>query len=292
VVLFRAPAGIVALVDRCPHRGVQLSLGKVKDGCLECPFHGWRFGAEGKCQFVPLNPDARRELLSARALPCRERGGLVWIACGDVATGEPHVPEALERKGARVSFHVEEWRCHWTRAMENMLDSPHLPYVHRATIGRAMAARMRPESRMDQTLIETEVGFELSFRLDDEPSNGKLLWLRPNGMQLHILDGEPGARFLRIHVWCVPTKADHTRMLLATTQDFGLLNPLLGLGDFYNRKILREDRAVVESSSPSRVPLSSADGVEQSVATDKPTLYFRKWYREVMAATSGEEQQR
>jgi phenylpropionate dioxygenase-like ring-hydroxylating dioxygenase large terminal subunit len=274
IVLFRGREGVGALLDRCPHRGVALSLGRVVDGRLECPFHGWRFERDGACAHVPMNPGARRELLSARALPCRERGGLVWLWCGEAADGEPHVPEALEREGARVTFHVEEWRCHWTRAMENMLDVPHLPYVHRATIGRGMAARLGPESRVEQTIVETDVGFELTFRLDGQPSAGKLRWLRPNGMQLHILDGD--ARFMRIHVWCVPAGADRTRMVLATSQDFGFLNPLLGVGDFYNRKILREDRAIVESSSPSCIPL---DGSEKSVETDEATLRFRKWYR-------------
>ncbi|MEI6225433.1 MAG: Rieske 2Fe-2S domain-containing protein, partial [Deltaproteobacteria bacterium] len=45
VVVFRGRDGVPgALVDRCPHRGVALSLGRVEDdGCLACPFHGWRF---------------------------------------------------------------------------------------------------------------------------------------------------------------------------------------------------------------------------------------------------------
>jgi phenylpropionate dioxygenase-like ring-hydroxylating dioxygenase large terminal subunit len=43
LVLFRDGKGqLGALLDQCPHRGVALSLGKVRDdGCLECPFHGW-----------------------------------------------------------------------------------------------------------------------------------------------------------------------------------------------------------------------------------------------------------
>jgi phenylpropionate dioxygenase-like ring-hydroxylating dioxygenase large terminal subunit len=43
IVLFRGKEGKpAALVDRCPHRGVALSLGSVKDGVIECPFHGWQ----------------------------------------------------------------------------------------------------------------------------------------------------------------------------------------------------------------------------------------------------------
>jgi nitrite reductase/ring-hydroxylating ferredoxin subunit len=45
VLLFRDIAGApAALIDRCPHRGVPLSLGRVERSEIQCPFHGWRFG--------------------------------------------------------------------------------------------------------------------------------------------------------------------------------------------------------------------------------------------------------
>ncbi len=64
VVLFRDEAGrLAALVDRCPHRGVALSLGQVRDGCVVCPFHGWEFEGDGACAHVPMNPRARALLV-------------------------------------------------------------------------------------------------------------------------------------------------------------------------------------------------------------------------------------
>src|SRR5690242_4663465 len=56
LVLFRGADGAPrALLDRCPHRGVALSLGTLVDGCVECPFHGWRFDGDGRRVAVPLN---------------------------------------------------------------------------------------------------------------------------------------------------------------------------------------------------------------------------------------------
>ena len=64
VVFFRDANGkAAALIDRCPHRGVALSLGRVDRGEIECPFHGWRFDGAGRNCRVPWNPDARRERL-------------------------------------------------------------------------------------------------------------------------------------------------------------------------------------------------------------------------------------
>src|SRR5690349_4921779 len=54
LVLFRGEGGKpAALVDRCPHRNVPLSLGRVREGTLECAYHGWRFDTAGQCRAVP-----------------------------------------------------------------------------------------------------------------------------------------------------------------------------------------------------------------------------------------------
>jgi phenylpropionate dioxygenase-like ring-hydroxylating dioxygenase large terminal subunit len=91
VALFRGASGKVgALIDRCPHRGVALSLGRVAaDGTLECPFHGWRFDTSGANRAVPLNPQARCETLGAAALPVREIGDLIWVYTRPNATAPP-----------------------------------------------------------------------------------------------------------------------------------------------------------------------------------------------------------
>ena len=50
LVLFRpGPGQAAALVDRCPHRNVPLSHGRVAGGRLACPYHGWEFDRQGIC---------------------------------------------------------------------------------------------------------------------------------------------------------------------------------------------------------------------------------------------------
>ena len=102
LVLFRDEGGEArALIDRCPHRGVALSLGTVDRGVITCPFHGWRFGGSGECLHVPWNPDAKRDRLSATSIPVRDLGGLIWVFTGSEPSQEPVVPEALSRPGIR-----------------------------------------------------------------------------------------------------------------------------------------------------------------------------------------------
>ncbi len=280
VVLFRGRDGAIgALIDRCPHRGIALSLGRVcEDGHLECAFHGWRFDTLGANMFVPLNPDARRDRLGATALPARQVGDMIWVhtSPGAEAPHEPIAPDGLTAPGLMRTYIEREWACHWTRAMENMLDSPHLPFVHRRTIGRPLIRRMTPTSRMEVTWMDTPNGGRAQAGLDGDGSSAFLEFFRPNMMALNI--PIPG-RHLRIHALVIPAGAGRTRLIVAGSRDFARL-PLLNLWfSWLNGKIADEDKAVVESSGPQETPPAVA---EHSVATDRATLQFRKYYYDTL----------
>ena len=280
VVLFRGADGAIgALIDKCPHRGVALSLGHVaSDGCLECPFHGWRFASDGENRFAPLNPDAKRELLGATPLPVRRLGDMIWIytAPGADAPVEPTAPDGLTAARLTRTYNERLWDCHWTRAMENMLDSPHLPFVHRRTIGRAYRRQMAPASSMEISWEDTPWGGRSQASLDGAPTGAWLEFFRPNIMALTI--PIPG-RHLRIHALVMPAEEGRTRLTVVGSRDFArspLLNPAFA---WLNGLIADEDRAVVESSGKTETPPA---GGEHSVRTDRATLQFRKYYYDVL----------
>lgn len=280
VVLFRGPDGKpAALLDRCPHRGVALSLGTVRSGCLECPFHGWQFDAQGAVCHVPWNPDAKTAQLRGVAIAARELAGQIWIYTAPDATpeSEPEVAEPFLRPGMHVSGGAIDWNTHWTRAMENMLDWPHLPFVHRRTIGKGMLSR--PDSRMDIHWEERPWGIHSTSSIDGKPQEGALDLRWPNQMNLFL--PVPG-RTLIMQVACIPIDERRTRMLLLTWRDFlrtRLLDPIFHR---MNLRIAKEDKQIVESSCPAEIP-PAAD--ERSVRTDGMTLHFRKRYhRELRGA--------
>ncbi len=283
VALFRGPDGALgALIDRCPHRGAALSLGRVtSDGRLECPFHGWQFTTEGACARVPLCEldEAKLGRYGATGLPVRELGGLIWLFTGEDARGtEPEPAPALVEPEWVRWIYAETWSTHWTRAMENMLDVPHVPFVHGGTIGRGMRPKALGDSSLTVQAIDEPYGMRIEAQVDGEPLLSSLEWRRPNGMVLHL---GFGSRRIRQHVFCVPVDDQHTRMILVSARDFGRWNPLLAIFDRFNRRILSEDRGVVESIRPFEVP---APGEEKSVATDAATLHFRRYYQREMRA--------
>lgn len=82
VVVWRAEDGAVNVWEnRCPHRGVRLSLGHHRGEALQCQYHGWQFNSgSGACRFVPAHPDAAAPPVAVKAWPVEVRYGFVW-AC-------------------------------------------------------------------------------------------------------------------------------------------------------------------------------------------------------------------
>jgi phenylpropionate dioxygenase-like ring-hydroxylating dioxygenase large terminal subunit len=140
LVIWRGPDGeVVAAPDRCPHREAPLSLGVVDEGCLSCAYHGWTFGAEGRCVRVPstgemVPPPPRAHLTTVRTA---ERYGLVWVCLGVPRAPIPCIGQEDEPAFRRINTPVEVWRTSTTRMVDNFLDVSHFPYVHTGTFGRA-----------------------------------------------------------------------------------------------------------------------------------------------------------
>jgi phenylpropionate dioxygenase-like ring-hydroxylating dioxygenase large terminal subunit len=138
VVIWRGPGGaLIAAPDRCPHREAPLSQGRIVDGCLECCYHGWTFGAEGRCVRVPSAPDSvpippRGHLSTVHAV---ERYGLVWLCLDDPVAGIPEIDAEHDPSYRRINTGVEVWRTSATRMTDNFMDISHFPYVHVGTFG-------------------------------------------------------------------------------------------------------------------------------------------------------------
>ena len=82
--VFRDSAGKVGvLADRCMHRGVSLSMGRVEDGGIRCLFHGWKFDTDGNVLETP-NDSSGVYVCKKRqpAFPVREQSGLIWTYIG------------------------------------------------------------------------------------------------------------------------------------------------------------------------------------------------------------------
>ena len=137
-VVWRSADGrLVAAPDRCPHRESPLSIGMVVDGCLTCPYHGWRFGDGGTCVEVPSAGPGRPVPPKAHlsTIHTRERYGLVWLCPGEPVGDPPHIAAEDDPAYRRINSGVERWNTSATRMTDNFLDISHFPWVHRGTFG-------------------------------------------------------------------------------------------------------------------------------------------------------------
>ena len=118
----------------CPHLGANLSPevgGRVVDGQLVCPFHGFAYDATGQCISTPYTnppPTARLSLFETS-----ERMGLIFGWWG-IDRRPPQWPmpdetednegwSSLERRSVKFAGHPQE-------TTENSVDYSHLNYVH------------------------------------------------------------------------------------------------------------------------------------------------------------------
>lgn len=142
LVLFRDASGAAhALGARCPHRGADLAKGSVVDGCVQCPFHGWRFDGDGQCVWVPSQPASMKisRLAHVPSFPLRERHGVLWIWMGGGAPASAEPPPApdpaLGRPARRLLFDPRLIDAPFLDVLENFFDQAHAPFIHRGTFG-------------------------------------------------------------------------------------------------------------------------------------------------------------
>jgi phenylpropionate dioxygenase-like ring-hydroxylating dioxygenase large terminal subunit len=94
VVIWRGADGVAHVwEDRCPHRGMRLSLGFVRDNALNCLYHGWQYGAGSQCLRIPAHPDLTvPPTIRANAYAAAETGGMVWMS-SDATDAPPTLPK-------------------------------------------------------------------------------------------------------------------------------------------------------------------------------------------------------
>ncbi len=138
-----------AFEDQCPHRLAPLSEGRIaEDGLLECPYHGWAFQGDGKCDRIPQQPEGTVANESKRACVASyataERQGLLFVYPGQNNSEQVKIPiiEPMEES-------PDEWVCLNTfrdlpydtlTLLENVLDTSHVPFTHHKSVGNRSTA--------------------------------------------------------------------------------------------------------------------------------------------------------
>lgn len=138
LVMFRDEKGeVAALVDRCPHRGVPLSMGTVVEHRVKCPYHGLEFDATGVCVHNPhITGDSTR--LRTKRFATARKYGAVWIWYGEPDQADiSKLPDFsyLDKPGYTVIHGMMPVKANFRLVIDNLLDLSHAEYIHQNTVG-------------------------------------------------------------------------------------------------------------------------------------------------------------
>ena len=283
LVLWRGQDGQVCVWDdRCPHRSVRLSAGKVVDNTLVCSYHGLAFNGTGQCVDVPAHPNYRPpKQACVRAYPVQERYGLVYVCLGEPAQDIPSFPE-WEQPGFRNYLTGPYYiRTNPLRAIENFLDVAHFPFIHGGILGDPD----KPEIQPYEVTLDKNGVFARDIRVWQPDPYGTGIgdyvsydyWaLRP--LTAYLRKESPSGDCLTLFYTVTPISAVECISWMSGAMNYAHEISDDDIKAFQNRVVL-QDLDNLESHNPLQLPLDSS--LEFHIPSDRATLAYRQWLKQL-----------
>ena len=233
LVCFRAASGAPAILrDRCLHRNAPLSGGRVRDGLLTCPYHGWTYDGAGRVVDIPsMGPQTGSHCLPP--YPAIERDGYVYVRLNRDAPAaiEPHAMPHYGERGWRNERLQNRFANNVSNCVENFIDIPHTAFVHRAIF------RSSQGERLTASVTRSDGAVRVVYR-NERGNLGTYRWfLNARGHEVKHSDSfyapnvtsvvyEIGAKTFIITSQAVPVSDDETLVYTDLTYDFGIWTTL------------------------------------------------------------------
>ncbi|MGB2923900.1 MAG: Rieske 2Fe-2S domain-containing protein [Limnothrix sp.] len=278
--------------DVCPHRLAPLSEGRIVDGCLECPYHGWQFSETGSCEKIPFQAETSRAENSPRAAvktyPNRVEQGLLFVYAGnpDNAASQPIpiVPVLNEHQGEWVMADVcRDIPYDTTTLLENVLDTSHVAFTHHPRVGNRKNAKdfILDVSDLDKT------GFIGNW--EEGPRRGtlgsqKTTFVAPSTMW-HDIEESPFGQVMTI-VYATPTEKGKCRAIVRLPFRFKSVFPRLAFKytprwfSHVNQMGILEDDQIFLHLQERELEKSSKNYAQTCylpTSSDLFVLAYRKW---------------
>lgn len=302
LVIARFEDGTLLAADAaCPHKGARLSAGRIVDGCLMCPYHGWTFGPTGDCKNIPslVEPNPQKCALShLKSYEAQDRYGMVWVKLDPA--GDTPLPEVPEFENPAWSYRLGppmKFAAGFRREVENYLDMTHFAFAHGTTLGKCADPRIP-----DMTITTHDDGFQMDapFPALETPHEqpGKLQSAHHRQQRCHLPNFTTirqtftdGDERVLVHIPSPNTRESCTVFWsLAISPGFDGPEPD-GQIDFAI-KVLDEDREMCELQTPREVPVNPTRGGWGVLVAPGDTLantyqkMFRQWLQKHLDAAA------
>ncbi len=290
--------------DRCPHRLVPLSEGRVNEqGHLECPYHGWAFAGDGQCVNLP-QADANCKLSAERScavsLPAKVVQDMLFVYAGDPTHADrvpvPLIePLAANPEGWVVIDTFRDLPYDALTLLENVLDPSHVPYTHHKTVGNRSTA-----GPVNLELIESDrQGFRGVW--PEGPRQGTLgrqdtVFIAPN-LMWHDLTSKQFGRTMTV-VYATPIRPGWCRLFARFPFQFASPIPAFFIRltpEWYSHlgqnRILEDDQIFLHWQEQALATEGGSQNYARSfylpTAADRFVIAFRNWVNHYKAEPLG-----
>jgi phenylpropionate dioxygenase-like ring-hydroxylating dioxygenase large terminal subunit len=140
---------------RCAHMGADLGRGKVVGESLECAYHRWRYGLDGRCERIPcISPSPIPSFAQQEVYPAEIYNDLVFVFHGARALYPlPFFDGRAPQDFVCSEPFVIELECPWYMIGANAFDFQHLYSVHERQLLETPAVQTRgPFARVARTV--------------------------------------------------------------------------------------------------------------------------------------------
>ncbi len=282
IALWRSEAKIVACQDRCPHRGVSLSMGWLEgNNAIVCPYHAMSFDSQGYCTRIPADPKIKSfpQAANLRTYKVKEKYGFVWVALGEPKQEIPVFPE-WEQDNA-IAFQCGPYYINASapRIVENFVDIAHFPFTHRGLLGDPQF----PEVPNYKLVVAEEISAEdIHFYQPNPEGTGEAksvsyLYKIVRPLVACFRKGEDSKQF---SIFLVVTPVEETRSIawLGVARNYSPEISNIELRSFQD-EVMAQDIPMVESQRPQKLPLNLQQ--EFHFPCDKMSLAYRKWLEQL-----------
>ena len=280
IVLWRVGDKIHAWRDLCLHRGTRLSLGKVEDETLICPYHGWTYNEEGQCIRFPAHPNQKPPATArVTVYQAQEKYNWIWVTPGNPLKDIPVFPQWDDASFDKVHCGPYQYNASGPRAIENFLDVTHFPFIHQGYLGDPA----HPEVNDYEAEISADgvVARDIVIWQPDPDGSGRgahvtytYTVVRP--LTAYFVKESSGPKFAMY--FTVTPVAE--RVSIAWTY---VAKDYENIPDEETRKfedmITWQDVPIVESQRPELLPLDLQ--AELHLRSDRTAIAYRKWLRQL-----------
>ena len=307
LILYRDEKNNIRCVKNiCPHRGASFYGGTISNGELTCPYHGAKFSSEGTCQnidritcshIVDNNYDNYAKRIHLSQFKASVKDGYIFVYFSDKPETDlnninedfPIGNYELINNGFFIEDSVSEevlvdFKCDWSRIIENHLDILHIFWVHGDTIpdkdvNKNVLVSFNQEININSKFIES-----IYFYKNNPTKEFIRIRYIPPGRIL-IYKGDPSkSRYVQV-LDHIPLGDNKARVIVRHYRKFlknKILNNLILFKEIQKRifyKIFDEDYMILKTQTYNhKLGLLKNDEIKL-LGEDRIINYFWNWYK-------------